>query len=119
MSDEKAPAVEVDPDPLSYTKHGAIPHNPQILQIIPAEGWVALFGEEEEDPEAGPDMRAVACWALVECEGCDTRSVVPMVAVDGALMAAPELDGYQDIALESDVLDEIFPEDPDSDDGDT
>ena len=87
-------------------------HHIQILQIIPADGWVAMFRGEND----GPDMRPVACWALVECAECDTRSVVPMVSIEGELVSARDLDDYQDVAQESDVLDEMFGDDDDDDD---
>jgi hypothetical protein len=95
-----------------------VDHHTEILQIIPVEGWVALFGGS--NGEGDPDVRPVVCWALVECAECDTRSVEPMVAIDGAIVSARDLDSYQDVAPEADVIDDLFGDEDDEDgDGDT
>jgi hypothetical protein len=91
-------------------------HHVQILQIIPVDGWVALFGDS--DGEGGPDMRPVVCWALVECAECDTRSIEPMVAIEGAIVSAKDLDSYQDVAPEADVIDDLFGDEDGEDDDD-
>lgn len=81
-----------------------------IQQIIPATGWVALFEGEKDDE---PDVRPVACWALVSDER--GQRVVPFVSDDGTLVDATRLDGYGDVAVETDVLDDLF---GDGDEGD-
>jgi hypothetical protein len=84
-------------------------HTPSgIEQIIPATSWVALFEGDEESP----DIRPIVCWALIDCALCGERLVVPFVSDEGVLVSATSLDGYSDVAVESDVLDDIF------DDGD-
>lgn len=100
---------------MSENSHSGVEadHHIQILQIIPVDGWVALFGDA--DGEGGPDMRPVVCWALVECAECDTRSVEPMVSIEGAIVSARDLDAYQDVAPEHDVLEDLFPDDEDDD----
>jgi hypothetical protein len=78
----------------------------QILQIMPATGWVAVYnvdGGESADP--------VVCFALVE--GGGTRSVRPMCAEDNKIVFADEIEGFSRVDTE-----DAFEEDEEEDEED-
>ena len=65
----------------------------RIVQIMPAEGWVASFQDEDGEEQ----LSALTCFALVETDedGKTYRSVRPMIWSD---------EGLIDIADEADTF---------------
>lgn len=86
-----------------------------ITQIIPSDGWVALISADEGDV---PDVHPVACWALVVHDKC-YQTVEALVAFEGKIVRAPSIPGYLDIGHAEDVIEEIFCDDEDDEDGDS
>jgi len=81
-----------------------------ISAIIPATGWVALFdGDGKEGEEDVPDVRPVACWALMTEDG-GQQKIVPMVSREGRIVEAEAISGYHDVVLDVDVLDDLLDE---------
>jgi len=83
-----------------------------IIQIMPATGWVAVYDEGGEE-----SAQAIVCFALVESEagGTRRRSVRPMCA-DGRFVAfadeAPNFVRVEELeAFEEDEEDEEEEED--------
>lgn len=66
--------------------------DPRILQIMPAEGWVAIFEGEEGEELALP----LTCFALVELEeGNDTWTEVRAMTVEErAVVFCDEIDNF-------------------------
>ena len=73
----------------------------KILQIIPAEGWLALDDGEDGDNAIEP----VVCFALVEMtdEGKQTRMVRPMTWIDGMIDFADESSTFTGIVRADDL----------------
>lgn len=61
----------------------------RILQIIPAQGWLAMFRNRET---GNIETEPIPCWALVEEENGD-RSVVGMDA-DSTLDFAEDMGNF-------------------------
>ena len=83
-----------------------MPETAKILQIIPADGWSALYEDEESIP--------LTCFALVQDideSGQVTTLVRPMACVDAAIEFCDEYDNYTGVARDEDAY-----EDEDSDD---
>ena len=79
------------PDERAESQHGQ--ERTEILQIIPAHGWSAVFvGLRGDRPEAY--VETVACWALVEkteSDGDSYRYVVGLaVPTRGGMLPAAE-----------------------------
>ena len=77
-----------------------------IIQIMPATGWVAVFEEEGEEI-----AQSLVCFALVE--SAMTRQVRPMVASGAQVGFADSLPGFLRIEELSAFEDEEEDEDED------
>ena len=82
-----------------------------IIQIMPAAGWVAVFEEEGEEI-----AQSLACFALVE--SAMTRQVRPMVANGTQVVFADTLPGFLRIEELSAFEDEEEEEEGDEDEED-
>ncbi len=51
----------------------------KIIQIIPADGWSAVYAEKKEDGIYLPFFMPLACWALIEEKDGERR----VVGLDG------------------------------------
>ena len=80
--------------------------DPKILQMMPAEGWFALFSDEENDIL----MEPLVCFALVEDEDGYTE-IRPMNWQGTAVDYTDEADGFLGIEhvsmVDSDFEDEL------------
>ena len=56
----------------------------KILQIIPADRWVAVFTDDSGLEESVP----VVCWALVQLEGVTGEEVIGLV-LEGTMVSDP------------------------------
>ena len=82
-----------------------------IIQIMPAAGWVAVFEEEGEEI-----AQSLVCFALVE--SAMTRQVRPMVASGTQIVFADALPGFLRIEELSAFEDEEEEEEDDEDEED-
>ena len=64
-----------------------------ILQIIPADGWRAVFEDDEASDGAGKYIyEPVICWALVEDAG--ERVVCGMTDQDGVIDLVEDVENH-------------------------
>lgn len=63
----------------------------KTLQIMPADGWFAMFATEEETW-----TNPIACFALIEYEsmGKVVRDVVPLEVVDNSLEIIDDMESF-------------------------
>jgi hypothetical protein len=65
----------------------------RILQITGAtEGWIVTFKDSRQ-------RASVAAWALIEYGG-----VQPLIAHEGAMVPAPEVEGYEGVVFDSTMV---------------
>lgn len=79
----------------------------RILQLIPAEGWEAMFEDE--------DNVTVVCFALVESaddEGGVSSAVRPMASIGDTIEFCDDYPNYEGLVRADDALDD------DEEDGD-
>ena len=72
-------------------------HEVKVLQIMPANGWSAVFEDEDNVP--------VVCFALVQGideEGKTTSDVRPMACIDDVIEFCDEYDSYLGVVRDGD-----------------
>lgn len=73
----------------------------KILQIIAAEGWEAMFEDEDNVP--------VVCFALVQStdeQGVESSEVRPMASIGDAIEFCDDYPNFQGITRADDALDD-------------
>ena len=79
----------------------------KILQIIPADGWEAMFEDEDSVP--------VVCFALVQStdeQGAASTEVRPMASLGEAIEFCDDYPNYQGVSrVDADLLDDDEEED--------
>lgn len=79
----------------------------KILQIIPADGWEAMFEDEDSVP--------VVCFALVQAideQGAMSTDVRPMASLGEAIEFCDDYPNYQGVSrIDADSLDDEDDED--------
>lgn len=75
-------------------------HSANIIQIMPAAGWVAVYEYDGEE-----SAESLVCFALVE-EGAAQRRVRPMCADGGGIVFADAIAGYVRVEELADFEDE-------------
>jgi hypothetical protein len=70
----------------------------KILQIMPAEGWYAVYKWENGDS----DMNRITCWGLVEWEDGD-RTVEGVEVDDGETHLCVEYSGFRHYLHQSEI----------------
>ena len=69
----------------------------KILQIMPADGWLAVFDDEDSVP--------VVCFALaqgVDDDGKTTTDVRPMACIDDVVEFCDDYDSYLGVVRDDD-----------------
>jgi hypothetical protein len=76
----------------------------RILQMLSAEGWFAVFADEEDEEDNR--LEPLVCFALVEGSDERSRRVRPMAWVDESVQFCDSVAGFAGILRSDEVSDD-------------